>query len=361
MPGNSWYNAFVKKQGSTLADHKHPAHKVFTVGGMIAISILALSALGVAAFYSRTFLMSENLAAVIASVLVDLTNDDREDQGLHTLTVNPLLVAAAQAKANDMAENGYFAHNSPDGKTPWYWLKGAGYSFTNAGENLAVNFNDSEDVEEAWMESPSHRENIVNEKFTEIGIATAVGTYKGKKATFVVQMFGRPSVSAVATAPAVVVTIPSAPTAVLGSETEQTGPEEEVPAPVVTTPSTPESIATEAPQAAEAPIAASIEQPKADANEPAPVVATEKISYAPAWGFLATSPKAVLRTVYLASVLLLLLSLVLITRMEFKQHHLRHVAAAAVLIVFMGSLFLAAERFVFAEPVLAQLPALGDV
>jgi hypothetical protein len=57
---------------------------------------------------------------------------------------------------------------------------------------LAVNFVDSEDVTDAWMKSPSHRANIVNYNFTEIGVAMAKGQYKGSEAIFVVQMFGRP-------------------------------------------------------------------------------------------------------------------------------------------------------------------------
>lgn len=136
------------------------------------------------------------LAAVVSSVLVDLTNFDRASEGLHGLSVNDTLVQAAQLKANDMAQKEYFAHNSPDGQTPWYWFKEAGYQFSYAGENLAVFFGDSEDVEQAWMNSPAHRANILNSNFTEIGIATAEGYYQGQKTVFVVQMFGTPSARA---------------------------------------------------------------------------------------------------------------------------------------------------------------------
>lgn len=132
------------------------------------------------------------LAAIISSVLVDLTNTDRAIEGLHGLSVNQTLIEAAQLKANDMAAKGYFAHNSPDGKNPWYFFKEAGYSFAYAGENLAVFFGDSEDVEQAWMNSPTHRANILSSNFTEIGIATAEGMYQGRSTVFVVQMFGTP-------------------------------------------------------------------------------------------------------------------------------------------------------------------------
>lgn len=133
-----------------------------------------------------------SLAAVIASVLVDLANGDRAANDLHGLAVNPALEYAAQMKANDMALNGYFAHTSPGGVTPWHWFKEAKYAFAYAGENLAVYFTDSADVERAWMNSPGHRANLLSPHFTEIGIATAQGVYQGQTTTFVVQVFGTP-------------------------------------------------------------------------------------------------------------------------------------------------------------------------
>lgn len=138
------------------------------------------------------------LASVLPGVLISLTNDDRSANGEGELTENDLLTKAAQMKADDMAEKGYFAHVTPDGKQPWYWVQQAGYSYEYAGENLAVNFDDSKDVEEAWMNSPTHRANIVKPVYTEIGIATARGTYKGEEATFVVQFFASPKVAAAA-------------------------------------------------------------------------------------------------------------------------------------------------------------------
>lgn len=133
-----------------------------------------------------------NLAAVLPGVLVSLTNESRSDNNLNTLEVNEQLTTSAQLKANDMAEKGYFSHLTPDGKSPWYFVQQSGYQYEYAGENLAVNFVDSSDVHDAWMNSPTHRENILRNGFTEIGIATAKGTYKGRNAIFVAQYFGRP-------------------------------------------------------------------------------------------------------------------------------------------------------------------------
>jgi len=133
-----------------------------------------------------------SVSAIYASVLVNLTNQNRALANISQLTVSPILEKAAQMKADDMAAKGYFAHNTPEGFTPWYWFDKAGYKYIYAGENLAVNFQNSEDVETAWMNSRGHFLNIMNPKFTEIGIATSTGIYKGRQAIFVVQMFGAP-------------------------------------------------------------------------------------------------------------------------------------------------------------------------
>lgn len=142
------------------------------------------------------------LGLIVSDTIVDETNANRDKEDLIPLTINQILNEAAQLKANDMASKGYFAHTSPEGLTPWYWFSKAGYSFYYAGENLAINFTDSKDVVDAWMNSPSHRANMVNYNFTEIGIGVANGQYKDAEAVFVVQMFGRPrSAAIVATKP----------------------------------------------------------------------------------------------------------------------------------------------------------------
>ncbi len=165
----------------------------------VALSIFLLVVTIEATYLLATIALlprSEQFAAIFAAVLIDQTNQVRQTDSLSTLRTNPLLENAARMKAEDMAAKGYFAHNAPDGKTPWYWFDIAGYDYAAAGENLAVNFTDSKDVTEAWMRSPGHRANIMSGNYTEIGVATAAGTYKGKPAIFVVQAFGRPSIIA---------------------------------------------------------------------------------------------------------------------------------------------------------------------
>ena len=125
-------------------------------------------------------------------------------------------------KARDMAEKGYFAHTSPDGKNPWYWLEQAGYKYQYAGENLAVNFNDSKDVTEAWMQSPTHRANIVKNKYTEVGTGVATGIYEGRKAVFAVQLYANPLTKIFKTAQAENISenVSIEPTKILGAETK---------------------------------------------------------------------------------------------------------------------------------------------
>lgn len=138
------------------------------------------------------YFKSLNLGAIMPGILSSLTNVERIENSLPELRVNEILNEAARMKAEDMAKKSYFAHTSPEGVTPWYWLEKAGYSYVYAGENLAINFIDSEDVTEAWMNSPTHRANIIHGAYTEVGTGVAVGTYEGYETVFVAQVYGRP-------------------------------------------------------------------------------------------------------------------------------------------------------------------------
>lgn len=135
------------------------------------------------------------VSTILPAVIVNLTNEERSEDSLEMLTRSDVLDAAAKLKAEDMAKNEYFAHYSPSGVSPWHWFDQVSYNFVHAGENLAVHFVDSGDVVDAWMESPTHRANIMNGNFTEIGVGTAKGRYKGSSTVFVVQLFGTPNVT----------------------------------------------------------------------------------------------------------------------------------------------------------------------
>jgi len=137
-------------------------------------------------------------SAITEQNIISLTNESRQQFSVAVLTENQILDKAAQAKADDMLAKGYFAHNSPDGRTPWDFITSAGYSYLMAGENLAVNFTEAESVETAWMNSPGHKANILNKNFQDIGIGISQGTYQGHTAIFVVQEFGLPAAQPVA-------------------------------------------------------------------------------------------------------------------------------------------------------------------
>lgn len=140
---------------------------------------------------------------ISTSDLLKYTNEERKLNGLGELTLNTSLSKGAEEKAADMFKNDYWAHVSPDGREPWYFFNKVGYDYSFAGENLAKNFNDSKGVVRAWMNSPSHRENLLNPNYNEIGFAVVNGELQGYKTTLVVQFFGVQRGVAVAQQPAV--------------------------------------------------------------------------------------------------------------------------------------------------------------
>ncbi len=131
-------------------------------------------------------------SSITVPQIINDTNIQREKNGLNPLKESKDLDSAAYSKAKDMFAEDYWAHYSPSGKDPWSFILSSGYKFSYAGENLARNFYNSADVVTAWMNSPSHRENILNPHYQDIGIAVVPGTLLGEKTTLVVQMFGTP-------------------------------------------------------------------------------------------------------------------------------------------------------------------------
>lgn len=134
-----------------------------------------------------------------SSALLGQTNTNRASEHEAELTISPQLSAAAQAKANDMAQNDYWSHNSPSGKTPWTFIEASGYQYQAAGENLAYGFTNANDTIIGWMNSPEHRANIMNADYQNVGFGVAqASNYQGKgPQTIVVAEYGQP-VAAVA-------------------------------------------------------------------------------------------------------------------------------------------------------------------
>jgi len=123
--------------------------------------------------------------------LLRYTNERRARVGLRPLSLNADLTEAAFRKANDMFQVDYWAHVSPTGAKPWDFILGEGYDYIYAGENLAKNFSTSEEVVQAWYDSPTHRENLLSANYDDIGFAIVNGVLNGYETTLVVQMFGR--------------------------------------------------------------------------------------------------------------------------------------------------------------------------
>lgn len=130
--------------------------------------------------------------------LYQLTNQERTKYNLPPLKYNEKLSQAAYKKAQDMFAKNYWAHYGPDGTTPWEFILSTGYKYEYAGENLAKNFLFSDGVVSAWMDSSSHRDNILRREYTDVGFAVVNGILNGEETTLVVQMFGKPLSSSLA-------------------------------------------------------------------------------------------------------------------------------------------------------------------
>jgi uncharacterized protein YkwD len=203
------------------------------------------------------------VSTVLPATVVDLTNQERSDLNATPLQRNATLDTAAELKAQHMVENEYFAHFSPDGVSPWHWFDEAGYVYAHAGENLAIHFTDSTELVDAWMKSPTHRENIIDSKYTQIGVGTAKGSYEGYDTVYVVQLFGAPG--------QVPVTVAQAPTPAPTPAPAPTAP---------ATPSTPEVAAAQTPEQV-TPQPASVPEPAPEpVQQPEPAPATPPVETA---------------------------------------------------------------------------------
>jgi uncharacterized protein YkwD len=148
-------------------------------GFLVAVVLLMLAAPALASEITAQ--------SVIASM-----NAYRVKKGLRTLREERRLTKAANDRIEDMEEREYWAHESPDGRSPFVWLQSAGYDYRFAGENLAVGFETVELLVESWMESPGHRANILSPLFEDCGVAVIDGSTRGRATgRSVVVLFGR--------------------------------------------------------------------------------------------------------------------------------------------------------------------------
>jgi uncharacterized protein YkwD len=143
-----------------------------------------------AVFISFSSPSGASALAITKENVIELTNQSRLENGAAALIEHPALSRAAQNKAEDMITRQYWSHYY-NGQKPWDWMDQAGYEYIQAGENLAIDFVDSEKMNQAWLDSESHRKNMLNGNYQHIGIGIASGWFKDHDTIIVVQMFGK--------------------------------------------------------------------------------------------------------------------------------------------------------------------------
>ena len=151
-PRKQWVNQLNRVSSKTKT-------KIFSLVFVLAIisaSLYIFSAAG-----------TTNASDITIGKVIELTNASRAGASESNLSLNEKLSRAAEAKADDMIAKNYFSHTSSGGVTPWKWIDGESYDYSYAGENLAMDFQSAEKMEDAWMKSPTHRANILNEKYKD--------------------------------------------------------------------------------------------------------------------------------------------------------------------------------------------------
>lgn len=189
---------FPHDSNNQRAKFLHPSSLVLTIGFFVGFQLL-LNQL------TNNYPQILGYASqIFPEEIIRLTNTQRTSAGLPEVKLDPQLSAAAAQKAADMFARNYWAHVSPVGTQPWNFITQSGYSYRYAGENLARDFSDAKSVVDAWVASPSHRENLLNSRYQDIGIAVIDGQFEGRETTLVVQFFGTklsaaPSIGSVST------------------------------------------------------------------------------------------------------------------------------------------------------------------
>lgn len=176
-------------------NHYRP-HLVRRFGLLIVLGI----AIGLQSGYNYTHTGSVlgRVTTVTPAALLASTNDERTQNGLSSLKINARLNDAAAAKARDMLAQGYWDHTAPDGTEPWVWIDDSGYTYQQAGENLARNFSTAGAVVAAWMNSPTHRSNVLGDSYQDVGFAVLNGKLNDVPSTIIVAFYASPLEGSVA-------------------------------------------------------------------------------------------------------------------------------------------------------------------
>lgn len=149
----------------------------------------------IAVFLASSFLFPSHGYAIDAAKIITEVNDERVARGLTPLAQNRMLDNASLQKAISLSKIQSLIHTKSQDGVAWSFINDAGYLYEIAGENLAVNFQNEEEIVDHWMNSPSHRENILRPDFADVGVAVAQGKYEGETADYVVMYFARPNLA----------------------------------------------------------------------------------------------------------------------------------------------------------------------
>lgn len=166
-------------------------HLIRRQGLAIVLALALIIQLGFNVATTGTILGDKSNITIAA--LAEDTNRARRENGLADLQVNNALNRAAYLKAQDMFAKQYWAHDAPDGTSPWKFFADAGYNYGSAGENLAKNFRTAEAVTAAWLASDEHRQNLLDPDYRDVGFAVVSGNLDSRPATIVVAHYGQPA------------------------------------------------------------------------------------------------------------------------------------------------------------------------
>ncbi|MEU7899509.1 CAP domain-containing protein [Nonomuraea sp. NPDC049152] len=114
------------------------------------------------------------ISPALAAQAVKLTNAARARKGCAPLRVDRRLTSSARAHSLEMAESGLFAHDSPDGSSPWKRMEQAGYR-DGAAENIGRGYVSAEEAVRGWMDSPAHRRNLLHCGYRAVGLGVVSG------------------------------------------------------------------------------------------------------------------------------------------------------------------------------------------
>jgi len=183
----------VKKTDFKIKKIRHKLYAMLS-GGLVLSQIM----MGMT-YYSGPGVASET-PETMSKNIITYTNEERAKLNLPILSENKQLDDAAELKLADMFANNYWEHIAPSGVQAWDFIKQTDYSYRFAGENLAKGYHDSVSTVGAWMNSQTHKDNLLSPNYSEIGVAVGSGKIDGKPATLVVQLFAKPSANTAPTA-----------------------------------------------------------------------------------------------------------------------------------------------------------------